>query len=264
MQGRLGQGVVQRVGRGRQVQLPDQARQVLRRRLPARLGDHQAEQDVVRVVVLRLLVRRRELRSVGADDRQRVVVGPRHRGLGEVAVEERLVVGEVVAAAAHGEQVPDGDRVAVGDVGDVTRDGVGERDLALVDEPQHRVRRERLGDAGDAVMRVGTQRCARRVRAAVRLQERAARRVDDAHHRPGHPVHEALRGGVVDAGQLVRGEAGRRRRGRRRGGRLCGSRRAGRRAGGERQHTGEGGQDLAAQHHLSTSRSGWSQARLRT
>ena len=199
-----------------QPQLADHAGEVLRRRLPGGLGDHVPEQDVVGVVVDRLLVRRGELRGVRAHDRQRVVVGPRQRRLGRVAVEERLVVGEVVGPAPHRQQVAHRDRVTVRDVGDVARDRVGERDLALVDEPEHGVGGERLRDAGDAVVQVGRDGRAGRVGGAVGPQDRAPLRVDDAHHRAGDAVLQARRGGGVDRGELVGGEAGRRGRGRRR------------------------------------------------
>ena len=67
---------------------------------------------------------------------------------------EVRVVGEVEQAAAHGQQILDGDHVAVGDVVDVHRDRVAERHQSLIDQAQHGVGGERLGHAPDPVVQV--------------------------------------------------------------------------------------------------------------
>ena len=166
------------------------------------LGD-EAEQRVVGVVVF-VGGTGREVGRARERDGQQLVRGP---DLGRVTVDGRRElggVGVVVEAAAHLQQLGDGDVVAVGHARDVLRDWIAETELAFLGQLQDHRGRHRLGVRGDPEVGVGAGRGrGAQLGGAGGDREVALGGAQKNHgagdqELPGGRVHHGLKRGLVD------------------------------------------------------------------
>ena len=169
--------------------------ELLGQRAPADLLGDETQQRVVGVVVLVGGVGR-ELRRVPERDRQYLLRCPDLRRVG-IQSRRKLRRGRVVVeAAAHLQQLCDGDVLAVGHIWNVVGDRVAELELAVLGEEHDQRRRHGLGVRGDPEM---SGRLRRRLRAQLGGADRRGEvplRGAQHHQRPGD--HHLLRGGVDD------------------------------------------------------------------
>ena len=92
-----------------------------------------------------------------------------------VVGDQRFVGPAVPDAAAHAQEIVDGDPVGVRKVREPLRDRIGDRELALLDQLQDRRPDHRLGDAADAERILGRpRRAAREIGRALRRHVVAA------------------------------------------------------------------------------------------
>ena len=125
----------------------------LRQRLAVEFFSDETEKRIVGVVVL-VLFTRQEIGRMPECNCQQLGGSP---NLGRVSVyglRDYGVVRVVVEAAAHFQQLGDGDVIAVGHVRDVLRDWIVETELSFLSEQHDHRGRHRLGIRGDPEMSV--------------------------------------------------------------------------------------------------------------
>ena len=123
---------------------------------------------------------------MGADDGQRVLRGERHLRVREVVGDKGVVLGVREHAGGHAEELRDGDRVAVRDVGHELREVCIQGELLRRDQLQDRSGGEALRDAGDSNVVVDRdgRLWIREVTGAVALDQGAALGIPDPDHEP--------------------------------------------------------------------------------